>query len=224
MRLLLVEDERGLCDALRALLTREHYTLDTATDGQSGLDDALTGIYDLILLDVMLPRMDGITVLHRLRGAGVNTPVLMLTAKAELEDKITGLDAGADDYLTKPFETGELLARIRAMTRRRGDMVEDALTFGDVTLDHKLCEVRREGASVKLGRKEFLLLETLMLNSSQIVTRAYLTEKVWGFEDTAEYNNLEVYVSFVRRKLAFVGSKVQIRATRGVGYSLEAGE
>ena len=224
MRLLLVEDERGLCDALRALLTREHYTLDTATDGQSGLDDALTGIYDLILLDVMLPRMDGITVLHRLRGAGVNTPVLMLTAKAELEDKITGLDAGADDYLTKPFETGELLARIRAMTRRRGDMVEDALTFGDVTLDHKLCEVRREGASVKLGRKEFLLLETLMLNSSQIVTRAYLTEKVWGFEDTAEYNNLEVYVSFVRRKLAFVGSTVQIRATRGVGYSLEAGE
>lgn len=224
MRLLLVEDERGLSDALCTRLKREHYTVDVAFDGMTGLDNAMSGIYDLILMDVMLPRMDGIAALRALRDAGHATPVLLLTARSELEDKITGLDAGADDYLTKPFEMGELLARVRALTRRRGEVVDTSITFGDLTLRRATCEIVCGSASCKLGQKEFLLLETLMLNQNQIVTRAYLTEKVWGFDDSSEYNNVEVYVSFVRRKMSFVGSRVQIHATRGIGYSLEMNE
>lgn len=221
MRILLVEDERGLSDALCALLQREGYAVDAAQDGPRGLEYALSGIYDAILLDIMLPGLDGLSVLQRLRAKSVRTPVLLLTAKNEQSDKISGLDSGADDYVTKPFQTGELLARVRALTRRKGEYVDQSLCFGDLTLSRSTCEIACAGRSVRLGRKELLLLETLMLNHSQIVTRAYLTERVWGFDDASEYNNVEVYVSFVRRKLSFVGSKVQIRATRGIGYSLE---
>jgi DNA-binding response OmpR family regulator len=224
MRLLLVEDEWGLVEALKAIFTKENYCVDICMDGESGLDYALTGIYDLIILDIMLPQKDGLTVLKELRQVKIETPVLMLTAKTELEDKIAGLDCGADDYLTKPFQTGELLARIRAMTRRKGEVITNDPGWGDLTLRQKTREIICGTASVKLGLKEFLLLETLMVNSRQIISKEQLIEKVWGFDSEAEYNNVEVYISFLRKKINFVGSQVQIKVNRGVGYFLEMTE
>ncbi|KNZ43510.1 response regulator transcription factor [Acetobacterium bakii] len=223
MRILLVEDECGLAEALKAIFTKENYCIDVMMDGVSGLDYALSGIYDIVILDIMLPKKNGIEVLKELRKAKVQTPVLMLTAKAELEDKIKGLDNGADDYLTKPFQTGELLARVRAMTRRKGEIVEQDLSFGDLTLRRQSREIFCT-ASIKLGLKEFVLLETLMLNPKQILTKEQLIEKVWGFDDASEYNNVEVYISFVRKKINFLGSKVQIKVNRGIGYFLEMRE
>lgn len=221
MRLLLVEDESGLVEALKAIFIKENYCVDAVMDGVNGLDYALAGIYDLIILDIMLPKKNGIEVLKALRQAKVETPVLLLTAKAELEDKIEGLDGGADDYLTKPFQTGELLARIRAMTRRKGEIIESDLSFGDLVLKRKTRELCCCEASVRLGLKEFLLIETLILNEKQIVTKELLTEKVWGFDAESEYNNVEVYISFVRKKINFVDSRVQIKVNRGIGYFLE---
>lgn len=190
-------------------------------DGVSGLDYGLTGIYDLIILDIMLPQKNGISVLTALRQAKIATPVLMLTAKAEIEDKIMGLDCGADDYLTKPFQTGELLARIRAVTRRKGEILSQDPTWGDLTLRQKTREIHCGDASVKLGLKEFLLLETLMLNPKQIISKEQLIEKVWGFDTEVEYNNVEVYISFLRKKITFIGSLLQIKVNRGIGYFLE---
>lgn len=224
MRILLVEDESGLVDALKAIFTKENYCVDALMDGVSGLDYALTGIYDVIILDIMLPKKNGLEVLKELRTARIETPVLMLTARSELEDKITGLDNGADDYLTKPFQTGELLARVRAMTRRKGEVTSQDLTFGDFTLKKSSRELLCGSASVKLGLKEFVLLETLMLNPNQIISKEQLIEKVWGFDSEAEYNNVEVYISFVRKKINFVGSTVQIKVNRGIGYFLEMTE
>ncbi|WP_373482319.1 response regulator transcription factor [Acetobacterium sp.] len=221
MRLLLVEDEWGLVEALKAIFTKENYCVDICMDGENGLDYALTGIYDLIILDIMLPQKDGLTVLKELRQAKIETPVLMLTAKTELEDKIAGLDWGADDYLTKPFQTGELLARIRAVTRRKGEILCDDPSWGDLILRLKTREIICGAASVKLGLKEFLLLETLIVNSRQILSKEQLIEKVWGFDSEAEYNNVEVYISFLRKKINFVGSHVQIKVNRGIGYFLE---
>ena len=224
MRILLVEDESGLVDALKAIFTKENYCVDALTDGVSGLDYALTGIYDVIILDIMLPKKNGLEVLKELRQAQIETPVLMLTAKSELEDKINGLDCGADDYLTKPFQTGELLARVRAMTRRKGEITSQDPIFGDLTLKKRTREIVSGSASVKLGLKEFALLETLMLNPKQIISKEQLIEKVWGFDSEAEYNNVEVYISFVRKKINFVGSTVQIKVNRGIGYFLEMTE
>ncbi|MBI4858537.1 MAG: response regulator transcription factor [Acetobacterium woodii] len=224
MRILLVEDESGLVDALKAIFTKENYCVDALMDGVSGLDYALTGIYDVIILDIMLPKRNGLEVLKELRKAQIETPVLMLTAKSELEDKIAGLDCGADDYLTKPFQTGELLARVRAMTRRKGEITSQDLSFGDLNLKKRTREIHCDSASVKLGLKEFVLLETLMLNPKQIISKEQLIEKVWGFDSEAEYNNVEVYVSFVRKKIIFVGSAVQIKVNRGIGYYLEMTE
>ncbi|MDO9492729.1 response regulator transcription factor [Acetobacterium sp.] len=224
MRLLLVEDEWGLVEALKAIFTKENYCVDICMDGESGLDYALTGIYDLIILDIMLPRKDGLTVLQELRKTKIETPVLMLTAKTELEDKIVGLDYGADDYLTKPFQTGELLARIRAVTRRKGEVITNDPSWGDLILRQKTREIICGTASVKLGLKEFLLLETLIVNSRQIISKEQLIEKVWGFDSEAEYNNVEVYISFLRKKINFVGSHVQIKVNRGIGYFLEMTE
>ncbi|MBU4438476.1 MAG: response regulator transcription factor [Acetobacterium sp.] len=224
MRILLVEDESGLVDALKAIFTKENYCLDALMDGVSGLDYALTGIYDVIILDIMLPKKNGLEVLKELRNAHIETPVLMLTAKSELEDKIAGLDCGADDYLTKPFQTGELLARVRAMTRRKGEITSQDLSFGDLNLKKRTREIHCDSASVKLGLKEFVLLETLMLNPKQIISKEQLIEKVWGFDSEAEYNNVEVYISFVRKKINFVGSAVQIKVNRGIGYYLEMTE
>ncbi|MDI3536026.1 MAG: hypothetical protein PWR12_271 [Eubacteriaceae bacterium] len=201
MRILLIEDEIGLIEALKTLLKQENYAVDTATDGISGLDSALTGIYDIIILDIMLPNKNGFEVLAEIRKQNIKTPVLLLTAKTELEDKIMGLDQGADDYLTKPFHSGELLARIRAILRRKKEVRSDRLVVGDLVLRQDTRELFCKDNSVKLAQKEFLLLETLMINDKQILTKEQLFEKVWGFDNESEYNNVEVYVSFVRKKL-----------------------
>ncbi|NLU53039.1 MAG: response regulator transcription factor [Clostridiaceae bacterium] len=223
MKVLLIEDEIGLADALKEVLTREKYMVDISHNGIDGLNHALTGIYDAIILDIMLPGMNGFEVLKELRSAKISTPILMLTAKSELEDKIQGLDGGADDYLTKPFQTGELLARIRAITRRQGEITDGRIEYGDLELKLKKSELvcKSTGQSVRLGIKELQLLETLMRNQNQIVTKEQLVEKIWGFDNESEYNNVEVYISFVRKKISFVGSNVKIKAARGLGYSLE---
>lgn len=222
MRILIIEDEKRLADGLKALLEKNGHAADIALDGISGLDDALSGIYDVILLDVMLPGMDGLAVLRQLRKESVSVPVLLLTARSEVEDKIRGLDAGADDYLTKPFDPGELLARLRALSRRRGDYEDDAATvYGDISLNRRTMELICSDRSIRLGQKEFLLLEVLIANINHIISKDTLAEKVWGPDDATEYNSVEVYVSFLRKKLNLLGSRVQIRATRNIGYSLE---
>ena len=221
MRILVVEDEFSLADALREILKKEKYTVDIATDGQDGLDQALTGIYDAIVLDVMLPLMNGFQVLRNLRDEGIETPVLMLTAKSELDDKVRGLD-----YVTKPFQTKELLARLRAITRRKGEIESNIITFGDLQLNTGIGEISctTTGKSMKLGLKEFQLLEFLLKNKNQIISKEQIVEKLWGLESDSEYNNAEVYVSFTRKKIKFVGSKVAIKAVRGLGYTLEEGK
>ncbi|WKY48926.1 response regulator transcription factor [Eubacteriaceae bacterium ES3] len=221
MRILLVEDEPGLSEALKSILIKENYAVDLALDGVTGLDCALTGIYDVIILDIMLPEMNGIEVLKVLRIEDIKTPIIMLTAKTELEDKIVGLDAGADDYLTKPFHSGELLARIRAILRRKKEVRSERLTFGDLVLRQDTRELFCLEDSVKLAQKEFLLLETLMLNARQVVTKEQIYDKVWGYDNESEYNNVEVYVSFVRKKMNFINSKVLIKVNRGLGYFLD---
>lgn len=226
MRALLVEDEKRMAQALCEILRREGYTADCRYDGQSGLDAAQSGVYDIIVLDVMLPKMNGFDIARELRKGGVRTPILMLTAKAELDDKVTGLDSGADDYLTKPFMTKELLARLRALLRRNIDTPDGRLKFGDISLDSDTYELSCEstGQSVRLSEKEKLILEYLIANQNRILTREQLAVKIWGYENDAEYNNVEVYMSFTRKKLAFVGAKTEIKAVRGVGYELRCGD
>lgn len=226
MRVLLVEDEKRMAQALCEILRREGYTADCRYDGQSGLDAAQSGVYDIIVLDVMLPKMNGFDIARELRKGGVRTPILMLTAKAELDDKVTGLDSGADDYLTKPFMTKELLARLRALLRRNIDTPDGRLKFGDISLDSDTYELSCEttGQSVRLSEKEKLILEYLIANQNRILTREQLAVKIWGYENDAEYNNVEVYMSFTRKKLAFVGAKTEIKAVRGVGYELRCGD
>lgn len=222
MKLLLVEDERRMAQALCEILRQENYEVDCCYDGLSGLEAAESGMYDAMILDVMLPKMNGFDVAQQLRRNGVHTPILMLTAKAELDDKVTGLDSGADDYLTKPFMTKELLARLRALLRRSIDTPDGTLTYGDITLDSKtymLC-CRTTGQSVRLSEKEWRIMEYFIANQNQILTREQLAVKIWGYESDAEYNNVEVYLSFTRKKLAFVGAKTEIKAVRGVGYEL----
>lgn len=221
MRILLVEDEIGLAEAVGAILRRESYTVDICYDGKSGLESAMTGVYDCIVLDIMLPGMNGLDVLTYLRVKEIDTPVLLLTAKSETIDKINGLDCGADDYLTKPFSTGELLARLRALTRRRNAAPDINPKYGDITLDLKKGEIICGGDSVIVGRKEFQMLEMLIANAGQIVTKEMFVKKVWGNDDDSEYNNVEVYISFLRKKLTMLHSHVNIRTKRGVGYCLE---
>lgn len=222
MRLLLVEDEKRMAQALCEILRQEKYDVDCCYDGQSGLDAAESGVYDVMILDVMLPKLSGFEVAQQLRRSGIHTPILMLTAKAELDDKVTGLDSGADDYLTKPFMTRELLARLRALLRRNIDTPDGTLGFGDIALDSKSYELRctETGQCVRLSEKEWRIMEYLISNHGQILTREQLAVKIWGFESDAEYNNVEVYMSFTRKKLAFVGAKTEIKAVRGVGYQL----
>ncbi|MDR2654756.1 MAG: response regulator transcription factor [Oscillospiraceae bacterium] len=222
MKILLVEDERQLSDILAVLLKQNLHEIDAVYNGTDGEDCAMTGVYDAIILDIMLPKKNGIEVLRSLRRQGLSTPVLLLTAKSEIEDKIRGLDTGADDYLTKPFNSGELLARLRAITRRGSEFVGDELRAGNTSLDKNTHELRGEKGSVKLAAKEYQIMDMLLANSRQIIPKERFVEKIWGFDSEAEYNSIEVYVSFVRKKLAAIGSDLQIKAVRNAGYCLEA--
>lgn len=226
MRLLIVEDEARLADTLRQLLYRQGYTADVCYDGVSGLDNALTGIYDLVVLDVMLPGMNGFQVAQKLRSANVSTPVLMLTAKSSLDDRVHGLDCGADYYLTKPFEPEELLACVRTLLRRGGGQVQEsaALTWGDLSLERGTFTLSCGGREVRLSRREYDLMELLLRNGSQVVTKEQLLVKVWGYDSQAEDNNVEVYISFLRRKLTHLRSAVKIKTLRMLGYCLTRDE
>ena len=224
MKILIVEDEIGLAEAVAAILKTQRYSAVIANDGLTGLQYALTDEYDCIILDIMLPKMNGLDVLSTLRAKDIETPVLLLTAKSETEDKINGLDCGADDYLTKPFSTGELLARIRAMTRRRGTPPDINPKYGEIVLDMKKGEMICGINSVVLGRKEFQMMETLISNAGQITTKEQFVTKIWGCSDESEYNNVEVYMSFARKKLSFIGSACEIKAIRGIGYELRCGD
>ena len=225
MRVLIVEDEVRLAATLQDLLDLNGYTADVCHDGESGLDNALSGIYDVMVLDVMLPKLRGFEVLRRLRAAGNATPVLMLTAMSEVTDKVEGLDCGADYYLTKPFEPKELLACIRALTRRQPELRDTGLlSYGDVTLEQASFTLSCGERSVRLSRKEFDMMELLLLNHKLVVTKETLLLKVWGYESDAEDNNVEVYISFLRKKLEHLRSKVKIRTIRMVGYCLEVPE
>ncbi len=222
MRVLIVEDEIRLADALGQILQEQKYLVDCVYDGADGYDYAASGQYDVIVLDVMLPGMDGFQIVRRLRAQKVDTPVLLLTAKDELRDKVTGLDCGADDYMTKPFAPEELTARIRALTRRQGSVQLEELSFEDITLNLSTCDLSRGPKSVHLGYKEFEVLRIFMSHPQMIVTKEELINKVWGASSGAEDNNVEVYISFLRKKLFFLGSHVQIVALRKIGYRLEA--
>ncbi|CAH1196846.1 Response regulator ArlR [Paenibacillus sp. JJ-223] len=222
MRILIAEDEVHLAEAVSQILKKHNYSVDIVHDGRSGLDNALSGIYDLLLLDIMMPEMDGITVLKKLRAEGNHTPVILLTAKGEISDKVAGLDYGADDYIAKPFATEELLARIRAALRRKGEVVpEDALKFGDIELNTAQLKLKVQGKEIKLNLKENELLELLITRKQAITSKEQIIEKLWGFDSDVEYNNVEVYISFLRKKLTFLHSEVRINTIRGVGYVLE---
>ena len=223
MRILLVEDEKPLSAAIGKMLEQEHFALDAAYTGPDGLDCALSGIYDAIVLDVMLPGMDGFAVLRALRQQGVSTPVLMLTARGGVQDRVQGLNLGADYYLPKPFERSELVACLNAITRRKDQPPVRELALGDVRLNPEdaMLSCTDNGNSVRLAAKEYQLMELFLRNPHQLLPKETILERVWGFDNEAEYNNLSVYLTFLRRKLAFVGAHVEIRASRGLGYMLE---
>ena len=224
MRILVEEDEVRLAQTIGDLLEAQNYTVDLCYDGETGLDNALSGIYDAVVLDVMLPKMDGFSVARQLRAGGDHTPVLMLTARSEVDDKVFGLDSGADYYLTKPFASEELLACLRALTRRQTNALDNALTFGDLKLELGSCQLTCGGRSVRLSHKEFEIMGLLMSSGSQAVPKETMILKVWGYESDAEDNNVEVYISFLRKKLHHLGSRVTIRTLRMVGYRLEQEE
>ena len=222
MRILLVEDEKRMAQALCEILRLEKYEVDHYANGLDGFLAIESNIYDIIILDVMLPGMNGFEIAKRTRSKGIITPILMLTAKAELDDKVTGLDSGADDYLTKPFMTKELLARLRALGRRTLGTTNGVLSYADIALDTNTLTLSctTNGQNVRLSEKEYRILEYFIANSGQILTREQLAVKIWGFESDAEYNNVEVYMSFTRKKLGFVEAKTEIKAVRGIGYEL----
>lgn len=224
MRILIIEDEYKLADIIASRLKKEHYTVDISTDGEEGLYNALTDIYDLIILDVMLPKLNGFEILKETRNKNINSKVIMLTAKAMLDDKLTGFESGADDYVTKPFHIEELVARINVQLRKKSNRVNtDYIEYSDLKLNIKnstlTCTTTNE--SIELVCKEFLLLEYLINNSNQIVSKDILYDKVWGLDNEIESNNLEAYISFIRRKINAIGSIVKIKAIRGLGYKLE---
>ena len=222
MRILIVEDEIRLAEALGQIVKEQKYSVDIVNDGESGLDYAMSGIYDVVVLDVMLPKLNGFEVVRRLREGKITTPVILLTAKDEVDDKITGLDCGADDYMTKPFSSDELMARIRAISRRKGEVVLEELSFEDLSLNLSTYSLSCGVKSVHLGFKEYEVLRILMSNPKMIVPKEDIIVKVWGAESGAEDNNVEAYISFLRKKLFFLGSKVGIGTVRKVGYRLEA--
>ncbi len=220
MKILLVDDERQLTDALSSILKKNNFAVDCAYNGEDGLDLALSGVYDLIVLDIMMPKIDGLSVLKTLRESKCDTPILMLSAKSEISDKIIGLNLGADDYIAKPFDTNELLARIRALLRRKATFTGDVLIYGDISLDRDTIKLVKGEKSISLGKKEFQILEMLILNQGKSIDKEKFIEKIWGYDTEAEYNTIEVYVSFLRKKLNAVGAKTEIKSLRGIGYTL----
>ena len=221
MRLLYAEDEKSLARAVSTILEKNNYAVDVVGDGVSALDYLETGNYDGAILDVMMPKLDGFEVLRRMRARGDRTPVLLLTAKAEIDDRVTGLDSGANDYLTKPFDMKELLARIRAMTRVLSVQPDKTIRFGNITLDCAGYELSGPGGSCRLAGKEFQMMEMLMRNPRQLISTETLMDRIWGFDSEAELNIVWVYISTLRKKLRSVGADVEIRAQRGLGYCLE---
>ena len=221
MRILLAEDERSLSRAVVALLEKNNYSADAVYDGAEALEYLAAENYDAVILDLMMPKMDGLTVLRKLRERGGHVPVLMLTAKSEVEDRVAGLDTGANDYLTKPFATAELLARIRAMTRTQAVQTDSRLSFGKVVLDQTTFELSAPGGSFRLANREYQMIELLMRNPRQVIPTERFLEKIWGYDSDVEVNVVWVYISYLRKKLAALHANVQIRATRNTGYSLE---
>ena len=221
MNILVVEDERNLADAICHILEDASFNAEAAYDGKAGLASAQSGLYDAIILDVMLPGMNGFDLVHELRRTGNAIPVLMLTARTATTDKVEGLDAGADDYMTKPFEAPELLARLRALTRRKGDVILDVATFGDLKLDLNTHDLSCETRSVHLSGKEFEVMRMLMSSSSRVVSKQDLLTRVWGMDGEASENSVEAYISFLRKKITHLHSKVLITTLRMLGYRLE---
>ncbi|MGC6767509.1 response regulator transcription factor [Enterococcus sp. LJL128] len=225
MKLLLVEDEEMLAEAVAQILKKDGYSIDIAADGEYGLDCLLSGIYDLAVLDIMLPKKDGLTLLTEAREAGIQIPVLMLTAKGEWEDKVDGLNKGADDYLAKPFQHEELSARLKALSRRRGEYKQDGrYTFGDISLDPYALMLAGAEKSVKLTNKEAGILELLIVNYPQLSEKERIIEKIWGFDSDAEDNHVEIHISLLRKKLKQVNSLAKIKVMRGLGYRLQLPE
>lgn len=221
MRLLLAEDEKELSNALMVILKHNNFSVDAVYNGLDALDYISLGKYDGVILDIMMPGLDGISVLKKVRATGNSVPILLLTAKGEIDDRVLGLDSGADDYLPKPFSTKELLARIRAMTRRKADITADnLLSAGDITLDRLKFELSCNGNTTGLSGKEFQMLEMLMLSPEQVISTELFMEKIWGLDSDAELNVVWVYISNLRKKLKSIGSNVQIKAARSLGYCL----
>ena len=221
MKLLYAEDEEAMSEAVTDILTFNKYIVDPVYDGADALDYARSGHYDGIILDIMMPKMDGVEVLSQLRREGCRTPVLLLTAKSDVEDKIRGLDAGADDYLPKPFETGELLARIRAMLRRREEFTPDILTCGNISLNMQSCELSGNGQSFVLPKLEYRLMEQLMLNKGTYLSSEELFVRVWGYDSDSEIGTVWVYISYLRKRLLALNADIEIKAKRSTGYTLE---
>ena len=222
MNILIIEDEYSLADAIAETLKNDNFSVKIETNGEDGENEALTENYDLILLDVMLPKKNGFDILRTLEQEKIKTPIIMLTAKSEMEDKLNGLENGADDYITKPFAMRELMARIKAVLKRTNNIENtDYLEFGDLILDLKNAKLKCNNNEIQISGKELELLEQLLINKNQISSRESLAERIWGYENDSEYNNVEVYITFVRRKLKLIDSKVTIKAVRGVGYKLE---
>ena len=221
MRLLLAEDERDLADALEAMLKHNNYSVDVVNNGQDALDYLMLDDYDGAILDVMMPQMDGVTVVKKLRENKKSTPVLLLTAKSEIEDKVYGLDSGADDYLTKPFVTKELLARVRSMTRRQATFTSNVLELGNVSLSKYTFELATEKDKVRLSNKEYQMMEMLMRNPGNVIQTEQFLERIWGYDSESEINVVWVNISYLRKKLKALDANIHITATRNVGYTLE---
>ena len=222
MKILIIEDEYSLADAIAETLQNENYTTKIVTNGEEGEDEALTGVYDLILLDVMLPKKDGFEILRNLKNEKVTTPIIMITAKSEINDKLKGLENGVEDYITKPFHMRELIARIKIVLKRNSN-IEDGniLEYSDLELDLSTGKMSSNGIEISINGKELELLEILLLNKNQIVTKEMIINKIWGYDSKSEYNYVEVYASFLRKKLKLLKSKVKIKAIRGTGYKME---
>lgn len=221
MRLLLAEDEQELSNALIVILKHNNYSVDAVYNGEEAIEYLESGNYDGAILDIMMPKLDGISVLKKLRQNGNNIPILILTAKSEVDDRVLGLDCGADDYLTKPFATKELLARIRSMTRRKSEVTDSILYFSNITLNRTTFELSSPYGSFRLANKEFQMLEMLMINQKQLISTETFMEKIWGYDSESEINVVWVYISYLRKKLNIIKAKVNIKATRNIGYSLE---